>query len=1065
MLMRMMRGLVAGLCLVGMVSAVAVETQQAKIYPQLGHGYPIDTAVFSPDGSVIISSSFDKMLKVWDVSTGRELLTLKGINDESTSRKITFSPDGHTIAANDGDTIKLWDVNSNGEPRELHTLGERRASAPAFSHDGFRVAAGGGSNVVTIWDVASGRAQQTLDLRNVKSVAFSPDGQAIVTGGDGGVIKLWDVSNGRELQTLEGHSGRVNAVAYSPDGRTIASGSDDTTLKLWDAITGRKLLTLNGNSSAVDSVTFSPDGQSITSHATDGSIKFWKTANGVNLGSETGNFVSPDGLTIASGKRSIDLRDTKSRKQRKSLGGETLPVLCVTVAPNGKTLVIGRKLFDAATGRQLHALEGSTFAYSPDSRTIASASIYIGSDTKSINLWDVVSGKKIRTLRGHNDQVTSVAFSPDGLTIASSSNDKTIKLWSSADGRELRSLIGHVRAVNSVAYSPDSRSIISGSSDHGLTLWDVASGREIRTMTGHISDVNSVAFSPDGHTIVSGSNDHTTRLWDTTSGRELQTLQSHSRNTQRNEDVTPERCDEKGCRIFISNPTGDAVKAVAFSPDGHAVASGSSGNSIELWNITSGKLHLSLNGHENEVNTLVFFPDGKKMISGSSDGTARIWDVTTGKELAKFVSFNDGEWVTITSEGYFDASEHGDKHLNVRIGEGLHEVYGIDQYRESFYRPDLVKIALGGGSLKDFRNIATVKASPQVAIVDTPASTSDSETKVTVKLTDMGGGIGDVRLYLNGSAVLLDNSRALKRVTTNDGKSVTRTYTVKLSNGKNALRAIAFNDDNSMQSTDALYEINASIKVASKPTLHAIIVGIQEFKNPKLKLSFPVADADLFADTLTKSASGLFGKVDIKKLTTREETTSENIRKELTALRSLNPDDLFVFYVASHGTVDDGEYFLITSNVGPLSTDKLKSDALRQNELKELIANIPTTKKVIVLDTCNSGALSDVMLTRGMSEDTAIKILSRAVGSTILSASTSSQEALEGYKGHGLFTFVLSEGLSGKADKGKSGFIKTTDLADYVESEVPEIAEKIFKRAQYPTKTISGQGFHIGKVR
>ena len=58
------------------------------------------------------------------------------------------------------------------------------------------------------------------------------------------------------------------------------------------------------------------------------------------------------------------------------------------------------------------------------------------------------------------------------------------------------------------------------------------------------------------------------------------------------------------------------------------------------------------------------------------------------------------------------------------------------------------------------------------------------------------------------------------------------------------------------------------------------------------------------------------------------------------------------------------------------------------------------------------------MLTRGMSEDTAMKVLSRAVGSTILSASTSIQEALEGYNGHGLFTYVLTEGLSGKADKG-----------------------------------------------
>jgi len=61
-------------------------------------------------------------------------------------------------------------------------------------------------------------------------------------------------------------------------------------------------------------------------------------------------------------------------------------------------------------------------------------------------------------------------------------------------------------------------------------------------------------------------------------------------------------------------------------------------------------------------------------------------------------------------------------------------------------------------------------------------------------------------------------------------------------------------------------------------------------------------------------------------------------------------------------------------------------------------------------------------------------------------------------------TWVLAKGMKGKADKGKTGYIKTTDLVDYVESEVPEIAEKHFKRKQYPTTAISGQGFPIGKT-
>jgi uncharacterized caspase-like protein len=84
---------------------------------------------------------------------------------------------------------------------------------------------------------------------------------------------------------------------------------------------------------------------------------------------------------------------------------------------------------------------------------------------------------------------------------------------------------------------------------------------------------------------------------------------------------------------------------------------------------------------------------------------------------------------------------------------------------------------------------------------------------------------------------------------------------------------------------------------------------------------------------------------------------------------------------------------------------------------------------------------------------------------TILSASTSQQEALEGYQGHGLFTYVLVEGLKGKADYDKDGFIKTLELANYIDDKVPILAEKIFKRSQYPTATPHGQAFPIGKVK
>ncbi len=109
-------------------------------------------------------------------------------------------------------------------------------------------------------------------------------------------------------------------------------------------------------------------------------------------------------------------------------------------------------------------------------------------------------------------------------------------------------------------------------------------------------------------------------------------------------------------------------------------------------------------------------------------------------------------------------------------------------------------------------------------------------------------------------------------------------------------------------------------------------------------------------------------------------------------MKTLNPNDMFLIFVASHGLVDNGVFYLVTSNVGSLSTRRLKKSALSQSDITKLISNIPTGKKLIILDTCYSGALGDsikvALLTRGMSEDTAIKILSRATGTTILSASS-----------------------------------------------------------------------------
>ena len=103
------------------------------------------------------------------------------------------------------------------------------------------------------------------------------------------------------------------------------------------------------------------------------------------------------------------------------------------------------------------------------------------------------------------------------------------------------------------------------------------------------------------------------------------------------------------------------------------------------------------------------------------------------------------------------------------------------------------------------------------------------------------------------------------------------------------------------------------------------------------------------------------------------------------------------------------------------------------------------------------------LYTRGLTDSTAIKLLQRASGSAVFSASADIEQALEGYKDHGLFTYTLLDGLRGGADMDKDGFIKIYELADYVEEQVIILSEEVFKRQQTPTIQI-GTNFPIGKV-
>ncbi|KAI9768893.1 MAG: hypothetical protein M1839_003847 [Geoglossum umbratile] len=206
-----------------------------------GHSDEVNSVAFSPDGKLVASGSDDRIVKLWDTSTGVQLQTLEGHSGWVNS--VAFSRDAKLVASGSADkTVRVWDTSTGVQLQTLEGH-SGRVNSVAFSPDGKLVASGSWDETVRLWDTSTGVQLPTLEGHSdeVNSVALSPDGKLVASGSNDKTVRLWDTSTGVQLQTLEGHSGRVYSVAFSRDGKLVASGSYDKTVRLWDAVTGAAL--------------------------------------------------------------------------------------------------------------------------------------------------------------------------------------------------------------------------------------------------------------------------------------------------------------------------------------------------------------------------------------------------------------------------------------------------------------------------------------------------------------------------------------------------------------------------------------------------------------------------------------------------------------------------------------------------------------------------------------------------------------------------------------------------------------------------------------------------------
>jgi WD40 repeat protein len=319
-------------------SPIRIETISSGNLSQLeskyilqGHTDDVTDVAFSPDGSLLASSSMDGDIRLWRTVDGGLERVLRGHRDHVLS--LDFSPDGNMLLSGSDDrTARIWTIADGAQLKSIGNDLLGRVLEVAYSPEGTLIALAGHNCIVELRSATTGILRRTLAQPRCVSrqggsvsnwgMIFSPAGDRIVTGDGrpccGGSIHSWQIEGfaspelirGYNLvirdmasnydgstwvvafvgssniwllrpdapfqpRLLEGHLYRVNSVDFSPNGELFASGSRDATIRLWKMESGLALRTLEGHSDGVNIVAFSPQGHLIASGSEDDTVILW----------------------------------------------------------------------------------------------------------------------------------------------------------------------------------------------------------------------------------------------------------------------------------------------------------------------------------------------------------------------------------------------------------------------------------------------------------------------------------------------------------------------------------------------------------------------------------------------------------------------------------------------------------------------------------------------------------------------------------------------------------------------------------------------------------------------
>jgi WD40 repeat protein/tRNA A-37 threonylcarbamoyl transferase component Bud32 len=586
------------------------------------------SAEFSPDGTLILTASWDAAARLYDAATGKLLFTMKPPNNSPLRNVLgdkslllaRFTPDGKhvlTVTTNDHRVSFGYDSDvaldrEDKVPTDPDFDPQYRPLGPSGNGSGSLQANLDAESVVGhLWDATTGK-QVTYYYKpppgllafghvwKPKAAVFSPNSELVAIAFDD-VVSVWETKTGKRRFDLLGHEGAVPAIAFSPDGRLIATAGADKTVRLWEADTGREKLRLRGHTEGVTGGRFDRTGKLLASWSSDRTACVWDTSSGIQKAVVRGHVDAVNAADF-----SLD------GKQLITAGDKTVRVWTLEQPRMPDTRLEG------------HKGKATAVCYSPDGKLAVTAAV-----DGTARLWDTVSGKLQRTFgEGRNlGEVRSAQFSPDGKRLVTAASLSTsvvgakatlsaVLIWDVATGEELLALKELSTGALQAFFIDDGKKLLTVGDGYVRVKRIPEKPKEVTPDSKKDEvDINGLKFSIErGNSTDAGR----VQLWDAETGKLLVDVRGTSRGWLSSNDQRIPAISKDGKRLVIFDHQARMPKVL----DG-----------------ATGKVVAELRGPWHwQKPTFQFSPDSR-LVYFEHGGDIAVHDAGTGARVAKLSQF------------------------------------------------------------------------------------------------------------------------------------------------------------------------------------------------------------------------------------------------------------------------------------------------------------------------------------------------------------------------------------------------------------------------------------------